>query len=242
MANYNLGIWFGNFNKLEEAAAHYQIAIDKAPDFLEARYNLGNIYARVAQFENATAQYTYILNINPGHKQSQNILNNMVLLKTASPSALLNSPNLMVGFTTKNGLQFSFPAFWSKGELRKAVSEKETKTGKTTPVSDEAVGTSLESPDGFKIQIIEDSLGKKNMEEYINGQKETHGKLVNQGLAQIPNAEGAFVKVWEGDGVTKLQFFLFIKKKVIQIIAYPAGLPSMPIFDAFLGSLKLHDT
>lgn len=100
---------------------------------------------------------------------------------------------------------------------------------------------------GQKKQIrVEISSEVKNPaqtgEQYLAGQDTIEGKLVNMGLAQIPGADVAYVKIYEDkdSGSQKLQFFLFNGTRVVKILV--AGIGNQADSDSFnkiLGSMKI---
>ena len=153
------------------------------------------------------------------------------------------------------GLKFSFPATWSM-----AADPAPVGAGQRVTLEDAEETLNVEIYDAKKY------FGK--IEDFVKNQKETPGTLVNEGLAQIPNVEAAWVKVWEVEGdkgskeskesresqggggsegeVIKLQFYLFDKQKVAEILVWPvpqAGgaeqSPAMAQFNGILASIKI---
>lgn len=73
---------------------------------------------------------------------------------------------------------------------------------------------------------------------YIKSQNSQYGVLINQGLAQIPTVDYAYVKVWNDKNVQKMQFFLFKNKNVLEVIVFPSDSSEMREFDKIISSLK----
>lgn len=209
LANYTLGVWLGNYNQPDRAAAYYKKAIEKAPEFWQARNNLANIYLKKGQYSEATQQYNYVLQLVPNYQPVKNILNNMDYLKEASPSSTMD---VWISLTVKNGLSFKFPAYWSIKDLKNKVVLKDGENNLTV--------------------VLE-------VEDYLKQQIENLGTVIREGQAQIPNFEKAFVRFFEDKGIIKLQFFLFKDQSVVKVLAYPANASSMREFDGVLGSIQL---
>ncbi|OGE30356.1 hypothetical protein A2631_01110 [Candidatus Daviesbacteria bacterium RIFCSPHIGHO2_01_FULL_44_29] len=62
------------------------------------------------------------------------------------------------------------------------------------------------------------------------------GRVIKQGLAQIPNVDSAKVVVWSSN---LLQFFLTKGKTTIEVIVSPADSVLMKVFDRTISSLKI---
>jgi len=77
-----------------------------------------------------------------------------------------------------------------------------------------------------------------SVEEYLGKKPPMLVKLINQGLAKIPNFDLAYVKVWQ-DEVLKMQFFLFKSDVVVEIRVWPGDSPLMRIFDSVVSSITV---
>ena len=84
--------------------------------------------------------------------------------------------------------------------------------------------------------------------DYAQRSTKSYGKLVNQGLANIPDTDFAFVKVWDpgtslrpasSGGQPKLQFFLFKGDTVIEIVVFPGDSVFMKQFDGILETIEI---
>ncbi|MBI2327916.1 tetratricopeptide repeat protein [Candidatus Curtissbacteria bacterium] len=188
LANYTLGIWYVNIRNFEAGKKHYLRAIEKAPEFWEARFNLANSYIRSDEFAKAEDEYKAILNIYPSHASAKNILANLALLKESSPSAQ-PAGDLAVYYKLKSGLKFSFPAYWSVSTTEKSGTKNAELADVVLKDADETLTVEIEDAKRYSGEI----------EDFIKGQRDELGTLVNQGLAQIPNVQTAFVKVWSFD-------------------------------------------
>jgi len=80
-----------------------------------------------------------------------------------------------------------------------------------------------------------------SINDYLSRQNEVYGTLVNQGLAQIPDMDTAYVKVFQDQGIQKMQFFLFKTNKVVKILVYPSDPPKMKVFDKIIQTLKIEN-
>ncbi len=220
LANYTLGIWFGNFNALGEAEKYYRAVLDKAPDFWQAHMNLGNIYLRAAVLEKAAEEYQTALNLNPNLKAASNTLKNLSLVKASTDSAQIYGNDVFAKFKKENRFEFFFPSYWSIEDGGKII---------------------IKDQDGqFFVEFEEAAKpAKMKINDFLDKQASPAGMLVNQGLARIPNFQTAYVRVFDDNGVSRLQFFLVQDEKVIKILAYPANSPQMRLFDIILGSIKI---
>lgn len=90
----------------------------------------------------------------------------------------------------------------------------------------------------FQIQIFKDVLSG-DMNEYLGKQKRVFGQLLEQGPAKIPNTDYAHVKVWNNQGVSTLEFFLFKGNVVLRIVVFPSDSPLMKYFDELVTSITL---
>jgi Tfp pilus assembly protein PilF len=69
-AHYNLGGALARTGKLEEAIAHYELALRIKPDYAEAHYNLGMALAQTGKIEDAIAHLEQALRIKPDYAQA----------------------------------------------------------------------------------------------------------------------------------------------------------------------------
>ncbi len=228
LATYTLGVLYGERNHFDIAESYYQKAINKAPDFWEAHYNLGNIYTRVGREVLAKREYEKVLELNPDFVNARNNLK--IVLQHASGSALPTPKEikketvLTVPSKTQGLVKYSFGRI--SFEYPKGWSIKETEKG--IVINDNGAGFTIE-------MTLEEKPDTVSASEYVSQQKENFGKLVNQGLAKIPNMDFAYVKVWD----KKLQFFLFKKELVVKVLVYPSDSANMKEFDGILGSIKI---
>jgi tetratricopeptide (TPR) repeat protein len=70
MAHNNLGIVLANMGRTDEAAVHYQKALELKPDHADAYYNLGHLLAKMGQTDEALAHYQKALEIDPNHAKA----------------------------------------------------------------------------------------------------------------------------------------------------------------------------
>ena len=66
----NLGNVLSRRDRIDEAIAQYQKALEINPDYMEAHNNLGNAFARLGRFEEAMAQYRKALEIKPDYVEA----------------------------------------------------------------------------------------------------------------------------------------------------------------------------
>jgi len=77
-AHYHLGNDYMSQGQLEEAAAHFQKAIEIVPEYVEARHNLAVVLASQGQVAAAIDQYEQVLQLSPGHDQALNNLGTLL--------------------------------------------------------------------------------------------------------------------------------------------------------------------
>lgn len=136
--------------------------------------------------------------------------------QAASYKSVLN----LAKFKARSGLTFDYPKSWRTEEREETVS--------------------LFAPaDDFQIQIAKNIRpAGLTIEDYLAGQEDSFGRLLEQGLAKIPNTDIAYVRVWSSNGKSQLEFFLFKADVVLRILVGPADSPQMKVFDAIVASLK----
>ncbi len=79
IAHNNLGSALERAGHLEEAMAHYELALRIKPDQAEAHYNLGLALAQEGRTRDAIAQYEQALQIKPDDAETHNNLGNALL-------------------------------------------------------------------------------------------------------------------------------------------------------------------
>ncbi len=124
----------------------------------------------------------------------------------------------------RKGLNFKFPTSWS--------------------IQDNQDGVSIKGTDDFRIDIkLVTKPTDQSVEEYISQRPQNLGTLINQGLAQIPNMDYAYVRIYSlgaSQDQQLMQFFLFGANQVIEVRVSPSGGESMKDFDKIVSSLKLN--
>jgi len=80
MKEYEKGIKAAKDGKADDAIAHYQKAIEIAPDLYLARNNLGTTYLSQSKFDEARQQFEQVIKINPSDGAAYFNLGNLYLL------------------------------------------------------------------------------------------------------------------------------------------------------------------
>lgn len=80
MAHLNLGGALLDGGKIEEAARHFEQALQLKPDYAEAYYNLGNCAARSGHLEEAIARFRQALQIYPNDIRMHNNLGGALMV------------------------------------------------------------------------------------------------------------------------------------------------------------------
>ncbi|MBI2011740.1 tetratricopeptide repeat protein [Candidatus Daviesbacteria bacterium] len=246
MANYTLGIWYGKSNDLAKSEGYYKRVLEKAPNFWEARFNLANLYLRGMDFDKATAEYDTLVKTHPNLIAAKNALSNIQVLRESTKSGVLND-QILVNYKSKQGFFLLFPLHWS-------IESRDDKEILKDP--NEQLSVTLSRV------ILDPASPEKNLDPSaaLQDDKESYGKLVNEGKALIPGWDDAHVRVWEDNGELSrkdqvfdseaqtrresrgkqiLQFFLFKDGNVIQVLVNPVVPELMGEFDGILGSIKV---
>jgi hypothetical protein len=66
----------------------------------------------------------------------------------------------------------------------------------------------------------------------------SHGTLVQEGQAKIPNSDQASIRIWDDGGIKKYEFNIFRGGNVFNVLVYPANSPLMSEFDQIVGTLE----
>jgi len=76
VAHYNLGVGYEQSERFDEAARHYRLTLDIAPDYLPAHHSLGNVRFSQKQYEQAIGHYRRALELDPLYGDAFNNLGN----------------------------------------------------------------------------------------------------------------------------------------------------------------------
>ena len=89
------------------------------------------------------------------------------------------------------------------------------------------------------IEISFDEFGTDiDFGRYIDKQPE-HGYLIESGPTDVAGFPFSYVKVFEDGEIHKIQYFLFRKGRVINLLAYPAQSELGEIVDRLIGTIKI---
>lgn len=119
------------------------------------------------------------------------------------------------------GISFAVPKNWRVEEQNQNIQLK-------SQTSQSEIDISLES--------LQPS---QTVDQYLLNKKERSGQITNQGPAQIPNFDRAYVIFWNDNGVSKYEFFLFRNTKIVKLLVFPVNNALLKIFDSVIESFKL---
>lgn len=218
-ALYSLGTWYEQRGDYSNSSRYYQKAIDKVPEFWEARFNLGKNYLKLGKNSLALSEFSKVLEYNPSFYpaiEAVKSLNPRAFLPAALKEKGANNYKFPLGFSLKYPSDLDFVNTPS-GII---LSDKNTR---------------------FSIILSEKKLPQGVLvNDYIKNQDKSYGILVNQGLARIPNVDYAYVKVWNlSNSVQMMQFFFFSGNKILEARVSPSNSPLMKIFDQIVSSIKI---
>ncbi len=222
----------------------------KRPTFLEKNYgeeltgvineyafslaSLGDYFIKKAQFDQAKTYYQKAVDFNPGNSEISQI--NQILLSDHPEEATKTSQlQLPAGFqeysNPRSNVRFAYPDNWW-------VEENNT-------------DLLLNEPTGqFKVEMrIGSKDPKETAENFVANYQRKYGALQNSGPARLPNFDQALVKVWLDDApategktekkIQKLQFFLFDKDRVMELVVWPADSDLMSQMETVLQSIQI---
>lgn len=221
--HYNLGVNYSQRGELDLAVESYKKALVINPEFWQAHNNLANAYLNKDLIDQAINEFKQVTSLNPDLKSRKTALNNLLLLKSGTESAKLTLEAGDIRYQDDTGLSFKYPIFFRLEERKDSIAL-----------------TQEDIP--FVIEISLKNSGFSDFEAYTKSQKQSFGTLINQGLAQIPNFDQSYARVWDPvpDGTgQKLEFFLFKGGKAVNILVYPANSELMVEFDKLIGSIKI---
>lgn len=215
-----LGDYFLAQNDAKRAEQYFQKAITQGtsdtPEFVQ---RLAIFYAQTGQNDLARQSFQTALSRDPDNPATKQNIQTFMAQTASSSASLSASPSAQ--FKSKSGLKFDYPKDWQ-------VQEKNGEIIITAPT------------DNFSIQITKNfRQADVTIEEYLAKQKAPPGKLLEQGLAKIPNTDLAYVRVISSNGKSRLEFFLFKSDVVLRMFVGPSDSPQMKVFDAIVTSLKL---
>ena len=223
----------------DAALETYNKALSVNQGFWEAYLAAGNIFERRADFDLAALAYDALLAVVPDFEEVKQKRAALPSVREATQSAKISDQGVWLRYHKVLGeISLTMPSEW---KLKPSVSK-----------------VLIDDAKGFEAQIkttiwdktqnteaTQEGQLRNREEEYIDSKKEDYGELVNQGQAQIPNFDFAYVRVWENpvktetEKVITLQFFLFSGKKVVEVLVANSSLPAMGIFDYVLGSFRI---
>ncbi len=212
---------YAGLGKLNLAIDYYRKALEVNPQFWEGYLDLADLYTKQAEFNLAAEEYRKLLKVYPDYYPAAQILSNLPKLQEATSAGNLRDDRVWLKYRQKSGMSFSYPSTWH--------------------LTDRGDSLVLADPNSqFKINITINHKEPNVLEEdYLKTQTEQFGELINQGLADVPFVDRAYVRVWNDSGVKKLQFYLFKDNRVVKILVYPADSVLMKNFEDILKSIVI---
>lgn len=222
-ANYYLGKYY--FYKTDYKTASYylkrvtDLGEEKAYEDLD--YYLSLSYVRQGKVSLAKQTYQRLVGLYPAYDpESLNLLHKIIYNPKTLASKTQVSKTSSV-YESADNFSFSHPINWRVEQNDK--------------------GDTVLSPNGdFVINLNYSVLvGSTTIIDYLKNEKLTsYGKLKQEGRANIPTVEFAYVKIWEDNGVSKAQFFLFKGKNVLEVVASPFDAGNIDNLNLILNSVK----
>ncbi len=249
--HFNIANNYYRLGKLIEAEEELKKTFSLSPDFLDAYILQGQIYLQRQKFDQAITQLQRGLNTDIsnyevlGKKKTQEetmaklarihfllgqayeAKNSLGLASQSYTEALRLTPDffdsgIWKSYSTGQGILLSYPQSWQVKDLGEKI------------VFDVIAS-------GFRVELrLLQILSSSTPDQFLSTQSQL-GTLVNQGPAQIPNFDSAYLKIWETDQRTTIyQFFLFKGKKSLEIVVSPVNTTfDKKNFDMFVSSIQV---
>ncbi len=208
------GDFYTNQGDYNRAIAEFNQALKDNPTNQEALLALSYSYAKKGDYNQAKSIFDQANQMDPSYtnKIKLKLLEYFSKDNLASDSKQYQSSNLL----------FNYPKTWTL-----------TSTNRNLGLTDETKTFFME---------ITQTAKNPNLtpDQYLISQKTSYGQLVNQGLAEIPSVDSAYVRIWLDGKQQKMQFFLFKAGQVVSILVYPPDSANMRIFDQIVRSMKIN--
>ncbi len=225
--NSYLGVLYFQKGEYDKATASFKQVIAENGDVKFANYFLTfiSVINAINQEDKQTAEKLYdkLLKLSlPSDKESLKNLKRDIdnISSTFNKDVQENELNTLI-YKSQN-FSFNYPTNWTVLEKNNEVSL-------------------LNLNKTFFIQIKHSKMALADtVDNYIKNQNQEYGTLINQGLAQIPNVDYAYVRIWNENGISKMQFFLFKQDLALEVIVWPSNSSEMETFNNIISSLKFH--
>lgn len=212
---------YTNNKQYQKAIDFYQQALKQQPNNIDVLLYLAMAYAGDGQYNQAKSFYQQALDLKPSSKYQEFLAEVQAALggtPLGSQPEKTNPDETLVKYQAKQGFSFDYPKDWQV---------KATDAGLT--LSHNQFSSQVE------VTVKDDTV---SFENYLNSQKSNYGKLINQGVMQLPNTNLVYVRLWEEQGIQKLQMTIFKADKIYEVMATPAGTPDLKQLTDILGTLK----
>ena len=223
VANYTLGKIYAERGDKDLAIAYFSQALAIHPNIAEVNFRLGRIYQERGELDKARLYFEVAAQENNPRYffMASKEIKKIEYLKKFKISNLKFQIDKWGKYTLEDRVNLEYPESWMVTEFNKGVS---------FDALDESFSVEI---------VIDEKEAGESFESYLLRAPDHFGKLVGEGAAQVPNVNGAYVKVWKDDEVDKLEFFLSQDDVVVKILVYSANSPKMADFDKLLGSIKI---
>lgn len=235
-AHYNTAILLQNEQSTKNAIEEYQKALNIDPTFDPAASNLAFLYLDSDNVQKAQDLFEKALRAHPGFYPMEYGLG-QVFLKEGKPNeaiqaftnALKNNPGFspakerLAVLQNKNsfhglGIEFSYPEGWTVNLASQT-------------------GVVIEKKLAFQI-FLEVKENSEPFQSVIDKDMAQYGKPVNQGNAEVPHFDFAYVKIWQNQDKKIMEFFLFKDSHVLKVLVEPSDSPLMRVFDEIMNSVR----
>lgn len=210
MSRNQLASMYADNKEYDQAIKHYLKVLSLEPRIPNVYYNLGKIYQDLGDKDLAKNYYQQTLALYP----------DFVLAKTAIDE-LEGKRATWSQNEIAHKMMISYPADFSFDRIENGAVLRGDKNN-------------------FFIELtVDKKAGRMEPEAYLKTDLDTHGVLLNQGPASVPNFDKAFAKIFNDQGVQKLKLFLFKERLLIKALVYPADSDQMKVFDEMIRSILL---
>jgi len=86
----------------------------------------------------------------------------------------------------------------------------------------------------IEFEVLSEPIG-----QYLARQADSSLGLISEEYTKIAGFDRAYVRVWKDREIHKVQFFLFVRGKVVLILAYPSESSLKPVIDGIISTIEI---
>lgn len=188
--------------------------------YKDAYYWLGMSSIKIGQISEAKKTYDDLIRLNPYYdKERLKIFKNLISINTAGQKLIDQKTSNKI--YNANNFDLEYPNNW------KIIYSPDF----TTLISND-------NKFNIKIESNALSVGETKENYILNSKIKKYGDLIQEGVAKIPSAQYAYIRIWNQNNVKVAHFMLFNKKNVVEVFATPFEKEYMNDLNLVLNSIK----